>query len=269
MTFLALIKGTIQEAIAKKIILGFFALSSIIILIFLILVNTDSIEGMVEMMQSTGEVGIKEVIVGFEVLIVNISYLFIITISLIAVSSFIPSMVEKGNIDLLLSKPVSRFEILMGKFIGGIVLIFINLAYLIISIWLILSIKSGFWHFQFLYTIIWLTVSFAVIYSLVILLGLTTQSTILTAIISLFLVLIVTPLLGAREGIAEMFQSDVIKFILDFFYYILPKPGGINDISMRMLTDQPIESWQPLLTSLLFMVTMLTLSIYYFKKKDY
>ena len=40
----AIVKGTIHEAIAKKIILGFFALSTLIIFIFLVLVNIESIE---------------------------------------------------------------------------------------------------------------------------------------------------------------------------------------------------------------------------------
>ena len=102
-----------------------------------------------------------------------------------------------------------------------------------------------------------------------ILLGLTTQSTIISSIVTLFLVLIVLPILGARADIADVLKNDFVKFVLDFFYYILPKPGGINMISAAQITEQPIESWLPLWTSLLFMVTMLALSIYYFKKKDY
>ena len=262
----AIVKVTIHEAIAKKIILGFFALSTLIIFIFLVLVNIESIDSVVEVSKQTD---IKAAVIGFESIIMGVSYLFIITISLIAVSSIIPSMVEKGNIDLLLSKPIGRTKIIIGKFVGGVILIFLNLVYLIGCVWLILSLKSGFWHFPFLYSIIWLTVSFAVIYSLVILLGLTTQSTIISSIVTLFLVLIVLPILGARADIADVLKNDFVKFVLDFFYYILPKPGGINMISAAQITEQPIESWLPLWTSLLFMVTMLALSIYYFKKKDY
>ncbi|MEO8666820.1 MAG: hypothetical protein ABI462_15115, partial [Ignavibacteria bacterium] len=79
MIFLTLIFNTFREAIAKKIFVGFFAIATLIILVFLFLINVDSIEGMVNMMESTGEEGVKQLVIGFEVAMINISYLLIIT----------------------------------------------------------------------------------------------------------------------------------------------------------------------------------------------
>lgn len=270
MIFLTLMLSTFREAIAKKIFLGFFMIATLVILIFLFLINTDSIEGMVNMMESTGEEGIKQGVIGFEVVIINISYLLIITFCFISVSSFIPSMLEKGNIDLLLSKPVSRATIIIAKFLGGVLLIFLSLVYLIGIVWLILSSKSGFWHFPFLYSILWLTLSFAVIYALIILIGLLSQSTILSIIISFFLVFIVCPILAAREETLFTFiNNDVVQFIINFFYYILPKPSDINNITMNIITGEPVKSYQPVYSSILFMLAALSVSIFYFRKKDY
>ena len=152
MIFLTLMFSTFREAIAKKIFLGFFAISTLIILIFLFLINVDSVEGMVDMMGSSGTEGIKQLVIGFEVAMINISYLLIITFCFVSVASFIPSMLEKGNIDLLLSKPVSRTKIILAKFSGGVLLIFLSLIYLIGFVWLILSLKSGYWNITFLYS---------------------------------------------------------------------------------------------------------------------
>ena len=171
MIFLTLILGTLREAIARKIFLGFFAISTIIILVFLLAVNVDSVEGMVDVMETTGDDAVRQLVISSQVFLLDISYLLIITFCLISVSSFIPSMLEKGNIDLLLSKPISRAKIILGKFSGGVVLIFFSLVYLLGFVWFILSAKSGYWDFPFLYSILWLTLSFAVIYSLVIFLG--------------------------------------------------------------------------------------------------
>ena len=270
MIFLTLILGTLREAIARKIFLGFFAISTIIILVFLLVVNVDSVEGMVDVMESTGDDAVRQLVIGFQIVMLNISYLLIITFCLISVSSFIPTMLEKGNIDLLLSKPISRAKIILGKFSGGVVLIFFSLVYLIGFVWLILSAKSGYWHFPFLYSILWLTLSFAVIYSFVIFLGLTTKSSILTIIITLFLVFVISPFLSVREETVFTFiKNDVFKFIINFFYYILPKPSDINTICSNIIMGEPILSYQPLITSLLFMVTMLSVSILYFRKRDY
>lgn len=262
--------STFREAIAKKIFLGFFAISTLIILIFLFLINVDSIEGMVTMMESSGEEGVKQLVIGFQVAMINISYLLIITFCFISVSSFIPSMLEKGNIDVLLSKPVSRPKIILAKFLGGVLLIFCSLCYLIGFVWLILSSKSGFWHLPFLYSILWLTLSFAVIYSIIILIGLISQSSILSIIISLFLVFIVCPILYFREEtIFSLVSNGAAQFIVNFFYYVLPKPTDINQISTDIITGTPVKSYMPVFSSVLFMLAALSVSILYFRKKDY
>lgn len=270
MIFLTLMFSTFREAVAKKIFLGFYAISTLIILIFLFLINVDSVEGMVNMVESSGEEGIKQLVIGFEVAMINISYLLIITFCLISVSSFIPSMLEKGNIDLLLSKPVSRTKIVLAKFLGGVLLIFLSLLYLIGFVWLILSLKSGFWHIPFLYSIFWLTLSFAVIYSLIILVGLISQSSVLSIIISLFLVFIVCPILAVREEVIfSLVTNSAAQFVINFLYYILPKTPDINKITMDMITGEPVKSYMPVYSSVLFMLTSLAVSVLYFKKKDY
>ena len=268
--FKALIYGVFREAIAKKIFLGFFIISTLIILVFLLMINMDSVQGMVDTMKMTGQEAAKQFVIGSLAYMVQISYLLIITFCLISVSSFIPSMLEKGSIDLLLSKPISRAQIILGKFSGGVILIFASLVYLLGAVWLIVSFKSGYWYFPFLSTILWLTFSFAVIYSVVILIGLLTQSTVLTIIINIFLVFIITPILGNRETVLYGFISNgTIQFVLNVFYYILPKPGDLNNMSMSLLQGEPVKSWQPLITSALLMLTCLSASIFYFKKKDY
>lgn len=270
MIFLTLMFSTFREAVAKKIFLGFFAISTLIILVFMFLINVDSIEGMVNMVESSGEEGMKQLVIGFEVAMIDISYLLIITFCFISVSSFIPSMLEKGNIDLLLSKPVTRTNIILAKFLGGVLLIFLSLVYLIGSVWLILSLKSGFWHVPFLYSIIWLTISFAVFYSLIILLGLISQSSILSILISLFLVFIICPLLAVREEVIFSFiTNSTAQFVINFFYYILPKSSDINKITTNIITGEPVKSYMPVYSSLLFMLTALSVSVLYFKKKDY
>lgn len=270
MIFLTLIFSTFREAVAKKIFVGFFAISTLIILVFLFLINVDSIEGMVDMMESSGQEGVKQLVIGFEVAMINISYLLIITFCFISVSSFIPSMLEKGNIDLLLSKPVSRSKIILAKFIGGVLLIFLSLLYLIGSVWLILSSKSGYWDYHFLYSVFWLTLSFAIIYSLIILIGVISQSTILSIIISLFLVFIVCPVLFFREEtIFSLVNNSTAQFVINFFYYILPKPTDINKITTDIITGEPVKSYMPVYSSVLFMLVSLSVSIFYFRKKDY
>ncbi|MBN8568602.1 MAG: ABC transporter permease [Ignavibacteria bacterium] len=266
MIFKTLVFGVIREAIAKKIFIGFFAISTLIILGFIAFVNFDSVEGIVTM--SGDEV--RELVLGFESFTLGVSYLLLITLCLIGVSSIIPSMLEKGNIDLLLSKPVSRSQILLGKFVGGLLLIFVSLVYLIGTIWLIVSFKFGYWNASFLSSILMLTFSFAVIYSLVIFIGITTQSSILAILINIFLIFLICPFLASREQVLFTFiTGDVGHFIINFLYYILPKPNDLQTITGNIIKGEKVVSWQPVITSALFLITFLSASIFVFKKKDY
>jgi ABC-type transport system involved in multi-copper enzyme maturation permease subunit len=185
-------------------------------------------------------------------------------------ASFIPSMLEKGNIDLVLSKPLSRTKIILGKFVSVVTLSFLIISFLILIIWLIISLKSNVWHFDFLISIVWFTFIFAILYSLEMYIGLISQSTILSLLITLFVLFPVTALLSVRENIVFSFlQSESIKFIFNFVYYIFPKPWDLREMCVNMIEGFTIESWWPVISSGLFMFVMLSLSIYYFSKKDY
>lgn len=266
MIFKTLISGVIREAIAKKVFLGFFILSTLILLGFFIFLNTDSVTGVATM---AGD-DINQFVLGSEIFILNVSYLLLITFCLIGVSSIIPSMLEKGNIDLMLSKPISRAKIILGKFTGGVLLIFVSLVYLLGAVWLMVSFKFGYWNASFLSSIFILTFSFAVIYSLVIFIGVMTQSSVLSIIINIFLIFLICPFLASRETVLFQFiTNNVAQFIINFFYYILPKPGDLQTITTHIINKENIPSWQPVLTSALFLITFLSASIYFFKKKDY
>jgi ABC-type transport system involved in multi-copper enzyme maturation permease subunit len=115
-----------------------------------------------------------------------------------------------------------------------------------------------------------LTFSFAVIYSLVIFIGITTQSSILAILINIFLIFLICPFLASREQVLFTFiTGDVGQFIINFLYYILPKPNDLQTITGNIIKGEKVVSWQPVITSALFLITFLSASIFVFKKKDY
>lgn len=270
MIFGTLIFSTFKEALEKKIILVIFVVIALFLLLGLSLLNMDSVEGMNQILMMQGELEYRAAIIRFEVGLLNqFSFLVVFTLLVVLSASFIPSMLEKGNIDVLLSKPISRIHIIIAKFISVVFFAFIIIAFLISLIWLMVSIKSGIWHFAFLQSIIWFTLIFAVLYSLVLLTGVLTQSTVLSIIINLLILFPITGLLSNRESFYGFLSSGAIQGVLNFFYYIFPKPWDLRQMCEILISGGTIESWQPLITSILFMLAMLSISIYYFSKKDY
>ncbi len=276
MPILSLIYGTIKEAIAKKVLLSIFVIFSAVIIIMLLVINLDPVEVLPQLMGNDPNFDFNTFVLWFEVqMISQFPFFIIMTLFIVMTSSFIPSMLEKGTVELILSKPVSRSEIILGKYAGGVIIVFSALTYLITIIWLIISFKTGVWHFSFLTSILWYTFIFAVLYSLIIFTALITKSTVLTLIFNMFLLFPITGLLSLREGVYSLINNKAVEFILDFIYYLLPKPWDLRTMAVEIIEGKfsaaqgILIAYQPLITSVIFIITILSLSIYYFNKKDY
>lgn len=276
---LTIIQNTFREALAKKIFIGYYIFYAIVILIMIFLVNMDSIEGVMSLADS--KMLVQQVESGF----LTLSWNLILFFSLISTASFIPSMLEKGTIDLLISKPISRSMILFSKYLGAVLFVFISMVFLFGSIWLILSLKSGYWDPMFLLSIFWITLAFATMYSIVVIIGLTTQSTVVAILVNFFLIFVLCPILSIREGVVfTLVTNETVKFIFDFLYYLFPKPGEFRDIATSMINGEQINMWKSAanaetgqftvswlspISSVLFMLAAMAYSVFYFSKKDY
>lgn len=86
-------------------------------------------------------------------------------VSVVITAFFIPNMLRKGTIDLLLAKPMSRVALLSYKYVGGMTFMFLNTVFLVLGIWLVLGLRSGLWGTGFLVTIPILTFEFAFYYA--------------------------------------------------------------------------------------------------------
>jgi ABC-type transport system involved in multi-copper enzyme maturation permease subunit len=275
MVLLAFIIGVFREAFAKRILVTIFGFFSVLIILFVFAITNSTVEGLQLMLESGSAGGLKEAVLTFESYIVSGVPMFMLVASmLIITSSFVPDMLKKGHIDLLLSKPISRTKIVLGHFIAATLLVFFSFLFLLGSIWILISAKTGYWNVSFLYSIFWFTLIFAILYSSVLLIGFLSRSNILTLLINLLLFFPTTFLLYLAN---TYFQSDqkgivfgpVAESFLKFFYQLLPKAWDLQDISVLFVTQKPVLDNMPVITSLLFMCVMLSLSIWYFNKKDY
>jgi ABC-type transport system involved in multi-copper enzyme maturation permease subunit len=89
----------------------------------------------------------------------------IMLLSCIITAFYIPNMLRKGTIDLLLAKPINRVSLLAYKYVGGLTFMFLNTVILIGGLWVALGIRSGIWEPSFLSMILILTFEFALFYA--------------------------------------------------------------------------------------------------------
>ncbi|MBY0227790.1 MAG: ABC transporter permease [Gemmataceae bacterium] len=122
---------------------------------------------------------------GLQAILVNTFGAWIaLIVSLVMTAFFVPNMLRKGTVDLLLVKPISRPVLLFYKYVGGLLFIAINTAVAVGGFWLALSLRSGVWAPGTLLTIPAITFYFAILYSVSVLFAVLTRSAIVSIMMS-------------------------------------------------------------------------------------
>ncbi len=103
----------------------------------------------------------------------------VIFLGILVTASIVPDMLEPGSLHLLLSKPVSRTALLLAKFLGGCVFVFMCVTQLVVGLWLIAGLRLDVWNARVLWCIPVCVFLFAVFYSVSVVAGLRWRSAIL------------------------------------------------------------------------------------------
>lgn len=209
--------------------------------------------------------------------------------ALVVTASFIPDMLQKGRIDILLSKPIRRPTLLVYKYLGGLLYVFLNAAFLVVGCWLALAVRSRHWDPSFLWTVPILTAAFAILYSFSSWLGVLTRSPIVCILGSLGLWFVSSIAGQIRRFFAHPMTSMEVpgwaRKSLDVVYAILPKTsdlGQINNVLIHrgnlgtegdaLLDQMGVQSldWPMiLLSSAGFVAFFLALACVVFSRRDY
>ena len=177
-------------------------------------------------------------------------------------------LLEKGNIDLLLSKPVTRTQLLLGKFLGSLLIVLVNVAYFIVGMWIISGARTGVWNTGFLAVTLSITYTFLVLYAPMLVIGIGSRSSALTIIVLYVFIFLVGPILENRQVFAELITNDTLTTVLDVFYYIFPKPDALGNVSTALVLHRPVD-WMPVWTSGLFAAAMYVLAGWMFRRKEF
>jgi ABC-type transport system involved in multi-copper enzyme maturation permease subunit len=105
-------------------------------------------------------------------------------LSAVITAFFIPNMLRKGTVDLLVVKPIHRTTLLLYKYVGGLAFIFLNTSFVVVGIWLVLGLRTGMWGTGFLASILVITFQFALYYAVSTLFGVLTRSPIVAILMS-------------------------------------------------------------------------------------
>src|SRR5262249_48046399 len=77
----------------------------------------------------------------------------VVLMNIVMTAFFIPHLLRKGAVDLLLVRPLHRVRLLLYKYVSGIVFMFVNFSVLIGALWGVIGLRTGVWAPGFLLSV--------------------------------------------------------------------------------------------------------------------
>lgn len=242
--------NTIAEAVRKKIVYVIFLVALALIL------SAPSLPSF--------HVGVRVTL--FLNIALGLSSLTLTILSLALSVTQIPAEIEKKTIYNILSKPVSRTQFLLGKFIG------VALTLLIISS-LIGCLSLAFTYFYFNHWQPTILLGLLTIYfeSLVLAAFAFFCSTFSTPTISTFLTILFYFIGHVKNTLLDLAERSLSPLIIKAFYYLLPSLENFNlNDAVSHQTKIPADFVGNLfLYTLIFTLIFLLLSKIIFERKDF
>jgi len=212
-----------------------------------------------------------------------------ILVSVIITGSFIPNMLQKGAVELLLVKPIWRWTLLIYKYLGGLTFIFLNTLYAIGGVWLVFGLRAGLWSSGLLLMVVITTCYFAILYAVSTLFAVLTRSSIVAILVScaawVFFFLVAQGQLAVDFYVKEgRIPYGWYVPAVNGLHYVLPRPKDLDRLASSALARDlapqsaimeqqmnlaPVNWTESISVSAAFVALVLGLACYKFSTRDY
>ena len=276
MKLLTLVLGTGRELSAKATLYVLAAISTLILLgAAVTLSSTTTAEGTTLLLfgNPAGPPSTPEAFSGLvsqmESAFAGGLFFGVVLFGMFATAGVLPEALERGTVDLYLSKPIARWELLAGKYLGSVLAIFVNIIYFIGFLWIIVGLRVGIWNTNLLLAGLMMTFAFACLFSIVSLLGVFTRNMAISIIVGFVYLFVISQILQSREqGLFHLSTNEIYRGVLDGLYYVFPQIPAMQVNVLKLVAGNGIE-WQPFLQSFLSSGGILALSAWVLKRKDF
>jgi ABC-type transport system involved in multi-copper enzyme maturation permease subunit len=278
----ASIEDVFREAAARWTLVAYFILSTLFIVIFASAINLDIVDGALagaklfgKEVHTNGGMSIEKMVLGFESGFSGFLYAICTFLAIFATAHLVPRLQERGTIDLYLSRPVSRFSLLMSRYIAGLLLAGSNVAYLIITIWLIVVWKTHVVHTRFLLGGVIILFVIAVLLAFAFLVGVVTSST-AVSIMSTYALFFFGLMLASHDRLSAAVSSQWQASLIEGLYWVIPKTAelGVAVVAFVSGDEAPARIQHalapaPFVSTAIFAVVCLVLACRLFQRKEF
>lgn len=271
-TTVAIIVDTFREAFARRIFWGFFACCTLLLLFLTFIMRIDVVQGAIATVtifgQNAPSTDVQRMVPQAQSVIAMILYFAGTALACFASAGLVAAVFEQGRIELLLSKPVSRVHLLVGRYAGNVLVVAANIVYLVFGSWIIFGLKTGVWGARFPLSSLCTIFIFSVFLAIIVLVGVLWDSAAI-AIMATFATMIITAILAQKTVLERLLDSEWSRDVVRVLYYTLPKFTDVSIIVRHLILNQPVESWMPVWSTAIFGVVVLGLGLWRFQRRSF
>lgn len=136
-------------------------------------------------------------------------------LAIISTASFFPDMMKPGAIDLLLTKPISRLRLFVTRFFLGLGFAFLQVFVFTTICFFVIGIRGGAWEPGLFLAVPFFVLFFSYLFSVSVLVGVLTRSTIASLLITLIFFLLMMGLNATDsviQGIRLMAETEATVY---------------------------------------------------------
>ena len=125
-----------------------------------------------------------EVLILQKLLTTGLGGSLLLLVSVVVTAAFVPNMIRKGTLELLLVRPLPRWVLLVMKYVGALVFVTVLLGLLVLAGWLITGILAGIWSPGILLALPSLILFFALLLAVSVCVGVLTRSAVAAMLVT-------------------------------------------------------------------------------------
>ena len=164
--------------------------------------------------------------------------IFGVIISIFVGIGLVSKEIEKKTIYTIISKPLRRYEFLLGKYLGLALTLLIYISLMTVCFMAVLYLYLGTAQWNLLLAVLFIYLELLVVTAAALLFS-TFSTPTLSATYTLA-IYVIGHLISDLKGLAGKAPSELAKGILNFLYYVLPNLGNFN-IKGEVVHNVPIS----------------------------
>ncbi len=269
--FLTVWLHTLSEALHRKLMVVSFALIGLQLILIGVLVGSASgmitVAGTLVRGMPGGDEALRMIFAGLAGAFYYPGLLLMVWLT----AGFFPRMQERGAIELLLSKPVSRLALFAGRFAGCATIALAAAVLFFGGNYLVLGWKTGIWIPAFLLTVPATLFAYTAFLTMMALLAQAGRSTALSALTVTSYALFIGPLLFAADtelGRTLMGES-AWGWLFALLYNVLPQTTETGSLLFRAVSEGRIGDTSSLVQVALSSLGWFVVGAFWFHRKDY